>query len=165
MKFKKRTYNTSQMNSRRNFLKKSAALGISGGIINSGAVAKPHEVTHSPFPEICNQRSDLKVKTIETYTGRNQTFVKVTANDGSEGFGQVANYNNNITAQVLHEMVAPHVLGRDPYMIGETVEDSIEVNYKFPWSFICRAASGIETALWDLKGKREENGNSKESGH
>ncbi len=143
------------MTSRRNFLKKSAALGLTSSIVGSAFANEVAAVNHSSFPDVCNQESGLKIKSIETFSGRHQTFVRVIADDGSEGFGQVANYNNNITAQVLHEMVAPHVLGKDPYMIGKTIEDSIEVNYKFPWSFICRAASGIETALWDLRGKRE----------
>jgi L-alanine-DL-glutamate epimerase-like enolase superfamily enzyme len=33
------------------------------------------------------------------------------------------------------------------------VDRCVEANHKFPWSFICRALAGIDTALWDLYGK------------
>ena len=100
--------------------------------------------------------SGLTIKTIETFTAVNQTVVRVTASDGSQGYGQVANYHNDITATVLHRMIAGHFLGQDPYLTGALTEQAIESNYKYPWSFVCRAVAGIETALWDLRGKREE---------
>jgi L-alanine-DL-glutamate epimerase-like enolase superfamily enzyme len=31
----------------------------------------------------------------------------------------------------------------------------VEGEYKFPGSYVCRALAGVETALWDLRGKRE----------
>ena len=34
------------------------------------------------------------------------------------------------------------------------MDDCIEANYKWPWSYVCRALSGLDTAIWDLLGKR-----------
>ena len=142
--------------SRRHFLKKSIALSSICSLGSTEVKSNTKNRHRSAFPDFCNESSGLKIKRIESFTGQNQTFVRVTADDGSTGFGQVANYHNGITTQVLHEMVAHHMLGIDPYRIGDSIEQVIEANYKFPWSFVCRAASGIETALWDLKGKREK---------
>jgi len=102
----------------------------------------------------CNEESGRKITAIESFTGQNQAFVKVT-DDGSFGFGRVANNNNHFTTTVLHKMIAHQMIGKDSYLIGNSIEAYIEANYKFPWSFICMSAAGIETALWDLQGKRE----------
>jgi L-alanine-DL-glutamate epimerase-like enolase superfamily enzyme len=56
---------------------------------------------------------------------------------------------------VLHRQIAPHALGKDPADIDAIVDQCIEANYKFPWSYICRALAGVDTALWDIRGKRE----------
>jgi L-alanine-DL-glutamate epimerase-like enolase superfamily enzyme len=58
------------------------------------------------FPQVCKEEGGLKISKIETFTGFNPTFVKVTTNDGFFGFGQGANCNNNIKATVLHQMIA-----------------------------------------------------------
>lgn len=34
------------------------------------------------------------------------------------------------------------------------VDRIIEENHKFPGSYVCRALTGLDTALWDLRGKR-----------
>jgi L-alanine-DL-glutamate epimerase-like enolase superfamily enzyme len=51
--------------------------------------------------------------------------------------------------------VAPHVLGADPLAIDRLVDHVIEGEYKFPGSYVCRALTGLDTALWDLRGKLE----------
>src|SRR5262249_20628018 len=32
----------------------------------------------------------------------------------------------------------------------------IDGNHKFPWSYVCRALCGVETAMWDIRGKVEQ---------
>jgi L-alanine-DL-glutamate epimerase-like enolase superfamily enzyme len=51
--------------------------------------------------------------------------------------------------------VAPHALGWDVGDIGGLVERCFEQNYKFPWSYLSRAVGGVDTALWDLRGRLE----------
>ena len=99
---------------------------------------------------------NMKIKKIETYTNEFVCFVKVTTDDGSEGWGQVAPYNADITATVLHRMVAPHVLGMDAFNIDAMVDLVTEREHKFPGSFLRRAIGGVDTALWDMRGKLED---------
>lgn len=139
-------------NTRREFIKKST-LGTIG--IGSLGMFSNNILAHNFTPPNSFLESGLKIKTIETFTKSNATIVKVTADDGSTGFGQLAPYQNDITTTVLHKMVVQHALGKDPYKAGEIADYSIEINYKYPWSFVSRATSGLETALWDLMGKRE----------
>ncbi len=98
----------------------------------------------------------MRIQRIETFTrGRQLCVVRITADDGAEGWGQIAPFNANLSALVLHQQVARHFLGADPSDIAGLTERAIEREYKFPWSFVCRAAGGIETALWDLRGRLE----------
>ncbi|MEK3912821.1 mandelate racemase/muconate lactonizing enzyme family protein [Paenibacillus sp. FSL H7-0331] len=96
----------------------------------------------------------MKIKSIETFTTRNLSFVRVTSEDGLQGYGQIAPYHANISALVLHQQIAPHALGADCDAIEALSVSCIREEHKFPGSYICRAVGGLDTALWDLKGKR-----------
>ena len=98
----------------------------------------------------------MKIKTIETFCNEFICFVRISADQGSQGWGQVAPYHADITAQVVHRQVAPHVLGRSTADIGELVQHVLEREHKFPGSYLRRAVGGLDTALWDLHAKIEE---------
>ena len=55
----------------------------------------------------------MKIESIESFCNEFVGFVRVTAEDGSQGWGQVSTYCADITAQVLHRQVAPWTLGQD----------------------------------------------------
>lgn len=97
--------------------------------------------------------SGLTIKKIETFTKGSISVVKLTADDGSVGWGQISTYDADISAMVLHRRVANHFLGKDPVDIDILVDRAYELNNKFPWSYVCRAIGGIDTAIWDLYGK------------
>lgn len=132
-----------------------ALAGVSMGTLAWAGEASPYLSQRDSSVKRKGYKSGLKIKSVESFRRGNAVFVKVKADDGSEGYGQLAPYHTNITVSVLHEMVVPHALGKDPYEAGLVADQCIEVNYKFPWSFVCRATSGLETALWDLMGRRE----------
>ena len=96
------------------------------------------------------------VEKIETFTRGPVGVVRITTNDGKEGTGQISTFEPDISATVLHRHLAGQVVGKDPANIDYIVDRCIEANYKFPWSFVCRALAGIDTALWDLYGKIKE---------
>ena len=59
-------------------------------------------------------RTGLKITSIETFTqGTGLGIVRVRTNDGSEGYGQMAPSEADISATILHRKVARHVLGAD----------------------------------------------------
>ncbi len=95
----------------------------------------------------------MKIQKIETWTNEFVCFVKVTTDDGNQGWGQVAPYNADITATVLHRMVSPYIIGLDAQNIDALTELVTEKEHKFPGSFLRRALSGVDTALWDIQGK------------
>ncbi|MDT0682960.1 mandelate racemase/muconate lactonizing enzyme family protein [Roseicyclus sp. F158] len=90
---------------------------------------------------------------IETFASPFVGFVRVTDETGATGWGQVSTYHSDITVQVLHRQVAPWVLGIEIEDQDDLFQTVLEREHKFPGSYICRAIAGVETALWDLRGK------------
>lgn len=97
----------------------------------------------------------MTITSIETFTRGQLCLVRVRTDDGAEGIGQAAPFNADITAIVLHRQVARHALGADPFDVEGLADRVIEGEYKFPGSYVCRALAGVETALWDLRGRLE----------
>ncbi len=103
----------------------------------------------------CMVRVAMKITKIETFTNEFICFVRVTGDGGAQGWGQVAPYYADITAQVLHRQVAPYALGMDCFDIDEILATVRDREHKFPGSYLRRAMGGIDTALWDLRGRLE----------
>lgn len=97
----------------------------------------------------------MKIARIETFCDEFVGFVRVTADDGVQGWGQVSPYHADISCTILHRQVAPWSLGRDTQDIEGLADLVPEKEHKFPGSHLYRALCGVETALWDLRGKRE----------
>src|SRR5262249_55618598 len=66
----------------------------------------------------------------------------------------MAPYHADITARVLHRQVAPHALGEEADSLEDLVAWIPEREHKFPGSYLYRALAGLDTAVWDLRGKR-----------
>ena len=97
----------------------------------------------------------MKIQRIETFCNAFVGFVRITSDDGAQGWGQVSTYHADISALILHRQVAPWVLGQDALAIDALVDRVCEREHKFPGSHLYRAIGGIDTALWDLRGKLE----------
>jgi L-alanine-DL-glutamate epimerase-like enolase superfamily enzyme len=96
-----------------------------------------------------------RIARLETFATEFLAFVRVTCDDGSYGWGQTSTYNADITAQVFHRQIAPWALGADGDDIAGLVDLIERREHKFPGSYRCRALAGLDTALWDLKGRRQ----------
>lgn len=96
----------------------------------------------------------MKIISIETFCNRDIAFVRVTAENGATGWGQTAPYHADISALVLHRQVAPWVLGAAVDCDLDDLMDIVgEREHKFPGSHLRRAMGGVDTAIWDLRGK------------
>jgi L-alanine-DL-glutamate epimerase-like enolase superfamily enzyme len=102
--------------------------------------------------------SGARITSIETFSNEFVCLCRVTAEDGAQGWGQAAPYHADITATVLHRQVAPHVLGHGSADFEDLSTLVPEREHKFPGSYIYRALAGVDTALWDMRGKREGKG-------
>jgi L-alanine-DL-glutamate epimerase-like enolase superfamily enzyme len=95
----------------------------------------------------------VRIRSIETFGNEYVALVRVRTDEGAEGWGQVAPYHADITSSVLHRQIAPHALGWDALDIAGLVARIPEREHKFPGSYLYRALAGLDTALWDLRGK------------
>jgi L-alanine-DL-glutamate epimerase-like enolase superfamily enzyme len=142
---------------RRDFLKSIAVLGAA-----SGQLLKPEKgraqstVRLKSSHRVKGLRRGLKIKSIETFTHGNVSIVRLRTDDGAEGYGQISTYDADISAMIMHRKIVQHALGKDPSDIDAIVDRCIEANYKYPWSFVCRALAGLDTAIWDLHGRLEK---------
>jgi L-alanine-DL-glutamate epimerase-like enolase superfamily enzyme len=98
----------------------------------------------------------MKIASLETFTDQFVCFVRLGTESGAIGWGQTSTYNADITATIFHRQVAPWVLGADAADIDALIERVEEREHKFPGSYRCRALAGLDTALWDLRGRLEE---------
>jgi L-alanine-DL-glutamate epimerase-like enolase superfamily enzyme len=144
---------------RRDFLMRSAAMAavssLPSGLVRAEARSPLYPYLGRTEDYVDFQIIDpgLTITKIESWTHGPYGFVRVTTNDGREGFGQLSTSEPDISATVLHRQVARHVLGSDPAQIDTLVDRVIDANMKFPWSYVCRALAGFDTAIWDLYGR------------
>jgi L-alanine-DL-glutamate epimerase-like enolase superfamily enzyme len=96
----------------------------------------------------------MRISRIETFTTEFVGFVRITTDEGATGLGQVSTYNSDITSTVLHRQVAPWVLGVEFEDIDALTDKVIEREHKFPGSYMKRALGGLDTAIWDCRGKQ-----------
>ena len=98
----------------------------------------------------------MKINKLETFCNEYVGFVRVTSDTGDQGWGQVSTYNADITCEIFHRQVARHAMGTDALDFAGTLLSINEREHKYPGSYLRRATSGLDTALWDLRGKLEE---------
>ena len=97
----------------------------------------------------------IRIARLETYNDEFVCFVKLTTDGGAVGWGQTSTYNADVTATIFHRQVARWALGCDALDIAALVDLIERREHKFPGSYRCRALAGLDTALWDLRGKLE----------
>lgn len=96
----------------------------------------------------------MKIDSITSYQhGTNLALVRVTTDDGLEGWGQVSPYIADQSVPVLHDQLSSWFLGKDPWDLPAIVDECVRVEYKFYGTTLFRALCGIDTAIWDLLGK------------
>ena len=102
----------------------------------------------------------MKIIKLETFTNKYVGFVKVTTNTNDFGWGQMSTYNADISALIFHRQVAPWSLGleliEEKPNFSDHLQKILEKEHKFPGSYLLRALSGLDTALWDLYGRFHE---------
>lgn len=97
----------------------------------------------------------MKIHRLETFSTDYVCFVRLTTDAGAIGWGQTSTYHADITATIFHRQVAPWALGEDALNVGALIRRVEEREHKFPGSYRCRALAGLDTAIWDLRGRLE----------
>jgi L-alanine-DL-glutamate epimerase-like enolase superfamily enzyme len=147
---------------RRDFVRRAASLAAVSSVSLSASSEAPSGRSYRYLGRVDDYREHRiiepgrTIEKIETFTKGPVGIVRITTRDGKEGYGQISPFEPDISATLLHRHLASQLLAKDPASIDSIVDRCIEANYKFPWSFVCRALAGIDTAIWDLYGKIKE---------
>ena len=75
----------------------------------------------------------MKIISVETFTNEYVGLVRLRTDEGDEGWGQTSTYNSEITAQVVHLQVAPHVLGMSALDISEVNREVLREGTQVSW--------------------------------
>ena len=94
-----------------------------------------------------------RIDKIETFCTPLIGFVRVITEDGTTGWGQVSTYNSDLTCEILHRQVAPWALGRGMDALEAMIAEIPLREHKFPGTYLRRAMAGLDTAVWDWRGK------------
>jgi L-alanine-DL-glutamate epimerase-like enolase superfamily enzyme len=93
------------------------------------------------------------IETIHVQAYPNITFVEVHTDEGLSGLGETFRTPRAVAAQV-HETIAPYLLGKNPLAIDAHSNVLLNPYLGFASGSVeIRAASAIDIALWDLRGK------------
>ena len=111
----------------------------------------------APGPSGALSRSGLRIRDVEAFPvwvgHRNQLLVKVTADDGSFGWGEsgFSGREQAVIGAVRHYREL--LVGEDPFLINAMWQKLYRSQYFEGGRVLTAAISAIEIALYDLKGK------------
>lgn len=131
---------------RRQFLQRSALAGI--GLAALGSRLGATEAKLAPH------RHQARIAKIEAFAVPRLVLAKVTADDGTVGWGECGHSGGELVAQVVRREVAPVATGEDVFS-AEPVWRKVfhEIDELGPGGLASQALAGVDCALWDLRGK------------
>ncbi|NJS13728.1 MAG: mandelate racemase/muconate lactonizing enzyme family protein [Sphingopyxis sp.] len=107
-----------------------------------------------PFPLLAANRGQSRIAKVEAFAVPRAVFVKVTADDGTAGWGEAGHSGGKFVASLINDSMAAHVIGDDVFA-GEATWAKLYYEYDEmgPGGIASQALAGIDCALWDLRGR------------
>ena len=148
---------------RRAFLRRAArsAGALAAGLATGAAgcsVARPERArAAAPPPELeigSGPRPELRITRLETFLVQPRwLFLKVHTDAGLVGLGEPILEGRARTCAEAVEEIAPYLAGKDPRRIAHHWQAIYRHAFYRGGPILTSALSGIEQALWDIKGK------------
>jgi len=124
---------------------RNLALGVGGGL---GLASVP------AFAQIAGHVGNFEIASVEAFAVPSAIFVKITANDGTTGWGEAGHSGGKLVADVIRREIAPLYEGEDVFDgYGLWAKGYYEVDELGPGGLASQALAGVDCALWDLRGK------------
>jgi galactonate dehydratase len=143
--------------SRRRFLGRAAAAaigtcGLAGGLAGIEACAQ-QVAADNASKAVIGPRAPLRITKLETFIHRNSwVFVKISTDAGIVGWGEMLKDKSKACAAEAQEM-ASYLVGKDPRPITQHWQAIYRHGFYRGGPILTAVLSGIDMALWDIKGK------------
>ncbi len=97
---------------------------------------------------------DVKITDIKTYLHKKALFVKVETDSGISGWGEADHDNMEVLVKTIHTVFKQHAIGQNPFESEYIWHKAMYTGEDLGLSGVSTGAiSGIDNAIWDLKGK------------
>jgi galactonate dehydratase len=135
--------------SRRGFVARGAAAASFAGLLGAGRQAEANERGRSSV----SRRESIKITKLETFVLRNSwVFVKISTNAGIVGWGEMLK-DKSKTCAAGAKQVEPYLIGKDPRRVVHHWQAIYRHSFYRGGPVLTAVLSGIDQALWDIKGK------------
>jgi galactonate dehydratase len=148
---------------RRAFLKSffgTLGAGALGGC-SIGEAARKEDVPYgqpalmpAEFRKLDRVGGDLKITKLETFLVKPRwLFLKIHTDAGIVGLGEPITEGRALTCRTAVEEIAPYLIGKDPRRVVHHWQAIYRHAFYRGGPILTSALSGIDQALWDIKGK------------
>ena len=149
---------------RRSLLKTTAAATLGLGALTAAtdnkALAEEIHPSPAPLPEVVPQvarptvRESVKITKLETILVRPRwLFLKIHTNVGVVGLGEPIVEGRALTCQAAIKELEPYLIGKDPRAVVHHWQAIYRHAFYRGGPVLTSALSGVDQALWDIKGK------------
>ena len=140
------------MESKRTAMSRRKAIESVLGVIGAG-IALPVS-SYAASPEYLPVKKDVKITKLETFLIKPRwLFLKIHTNVGVTGLGEPLLEGRALTVKTAIQEVEPYLIGKDPRRIIHHWQAIYRHAFYRGGPVLTSALSGIDHALWDIKGK------------
>ena len=108
----------------------------------------------APLPLFAANLGRAKIAKVEAFAVPRAIFVKVTADDGTAGWGEAGHSGGELVARVVRQELDRLYEGADVFdSDGLWAKAYYETDELGPGGLASQALAGVDCALWDLRGK------------
>jgi galactonate dehydratase len=130
----------------------AVGLGAIGLPALSGAALEAQEQMNRNAP--ISPKDNLKITKLETFLVKPRwLFLKIHTNAGIVGLGEPITEGRALTCAEAVKEIEPYLVGKDPRPVGKHWQAIYRHAFYRGGPILTSALSGIDQALWDIKGK------------
>lgn len=144
-------HDETKSNTRRAFLQRGVAgsLGLAG-IFSQISAVEASIGNNAPL----TPKEELKITKLEPFLVKPRwLFLKIHTNAGITGLGEPIVEGRALTCKTAIEEIAPYLIGKDPRRVAHHWQAIYRHAFYRGGPVLTSALSGIDQALWDIKGK------------
>jgi galactonate dehydratase len=154
--FDRRTFLASTLGAAAGYAALSGNELVEAGVGDDDEAANEEDVTRNPRDNqpMIGPRENLRITKLETLLVKPRwLFLKVHTDAGIVGLGEPIVEGRALTCAAAVEELAPYLIGKDPRAVAHHWQAMYRHAFYRGGPVMTSAISGIDQALWDIKGK------------